>query len=553
MLVAVVATSGSAEPQVVQAADGARPATTSQEMAQMHEAARERKRRVIYNRDGGTIFGKLKSPEDCLSKHIIPALNTQVDAIFYCTMVTTLYSHDTNVGERMDDLADALGSTSEHSINARHNMRMLRKAGKDILALVVDKGHEAGLEVFWSHRINDLHDSEPGWTDILSQWKREHPEFLMGTPEDTERYPSSSPRYYWSSLDFGKPQVRQYLLRITEDVARRYDVDGIEIDYLKSPMFFRPNLDGKPATQEQLDILTEFQREMRRIVQEAENERGRPMLIGARVPMSAASCRNVGIDIERWLREGLLDLMSVGNGDAWPNLPAAELVKLGHKHNVPVYPCLKYGGFGPGVNTPSASPDIEPWRAGASNAWRIGADGIYLFNMFPSTPQHPMFMQLGDPEKLATLDKLFAATDTAPYSDRMLIRPHEKVCGLSVVLPRSMALPATLAPGAEPRIVTLQIGDDIAGASDRGKLAGAVLKVRVSGPEVMDRVEIRLNGQHLDPTGAEPEEGRLTFNPKPAWYRVGDNEVSVRLTAALDDGAGPPQVLTVQVDVRYTD
>ena len=35
------------------------------------------------------------------------------------------------------------------------------------------------------------------------------------------------PRYMWSTLDFEKPEVLDYLFRITEEVCQRYDVDGI--------------------------------------------------------------------------------------------------------------------------------------------------------------------------------------------------------------------------------------------------------------------------------------------------------------------------------------
>jgi hypothetical protein len=533
-----------ANAQVAQAKD-------TKEMAQLREAAKNRKRRIIYNNDGDDIgFGEQSSPQDFLSKRIIPALNTQVDTIFYGTMVTTLYTHDTNVGERMDDLADAINTTNEHAVSARHNMRMLREAGTDNLALVIRTGHEAGLEVFWTHRINDTHDSVLDYPHLLSQWKRNHPALLMGTPEDTRKYPQSSPKFWWSTLDFEKPQVREHLLQITEDVARRYDVDGIEIDYLRYPMFFRPNLDGNPATEEQLDILTEFQRAIRQITKREGADRGRPILIAARVPMAVAQCRNVGIDIGRWLREDLLDLMTLGNGAAWPNLPAGKLVKLGHKYNVRVYPCLKYSGFGPGDYRASSSPDIDPWRGAASIAYRIGADGLYTFNVFPYTPQHPLFMQLGDPEKLATMNKLFAATDVMPYP-HMLEDPTQRHCGLADVLPRSMVLPTSGAAGARPTAVTFQIGDDIPAVARQGSLSSAHLRVRLAPPGALNAVKIKLNGEPVTPTSKDAEEGWLTFSPELEMYRAGDNEVSFDVDEKSIDATTPVQVLSVQVAVKY--
>ena len=513
----------------------------SREMAGRREQAKQRQRRIIYNNDGNDLVSKghagselpvrLNSLEEFLRLRTEPAVGMQVDSIFYCTGVTTLYGHDTHVAERFDDLVDAIKDASETGRNFRHNMRVLRQAGVDQLSATIRRAHEAGMEIFWTHRINDTHDSVLGWPYLLSQWKRGHPEYLMGVPEDTQKYPQSSPRYWWSTLDFEKAEVRNYLYRITEEVCRQYNVDGIEIDYWRYPMFFRPNLDGKPATTEQLDILTEFQRAIRKMAVREGEKKGRPILVAARVPMSVDGCRNVGIDIERWLREDLLDLMAVGNGEGWPNMPAKEIVTLGHRHGVPVYPCIKQGGFGHG--------DVESWRASASNAWRAGADGLYFFNHFPSEPS-PQFKELGDPVKLATLDKLFAAT--APYT-----QGH---CRLAEVLPSSMALPAIVSAGGQPAAVALQIGDDVSRAAERKLLDSTVMKVRLSAPKSLDALEVRLNGELLVPTAMDVAGGWLTFKPQPSRYRLGGNEVSFRLAGAAGDRPNRAQVLAVEVRVQ---
>jgi len=227
----------------------------SPELAARRKIMKHKTRRIIYNNDGNELFiTKLSSPDEFLSRRIVPALNTQVDSIFFCTLVTTLYQHDTDVAERWDDLVDAIGSTAKYAVNARDNMRMLRAAGKDCLALVVERCHEADIEVFWTHRINDIHDC---FTDhLLSQWKRRHPELLMGKPGDNTRYPHSDPRNRWTALDFQKEEVRDYLFRITEEICQRYDIDGIEIDYFRNPCFFRPTMMFKPVTRAQTDLLT---------------------------------------------------------------------------------------------------------------------------------------------------------------------------------------------------------------------------------------------------------------------------------------------------------
>ena len=55
----------------------------------------------------------------------------------------------------------------------------------------------------------------------------------------------------------------------------------------------------------------------------------------------------------------------------------------------------------------------------------------------------------------------------------------------------------------------------------------------------------------MTPTAKDTEEGWLTFSPEPAWYRVGDNEVSFRLAKTSGDRHIPVQVLAVEVHVKY--
>jgi len=331
--------------------------------------------------------------------------------------------------------------------------------------------------------------------------------------------------------------VRDYLYRITEEVGRRYDVDGIEIDYWRYPVFFRPNMDGQPATKAQLDILTGFQRSIRQMAVREGAKRGRPILVAARVPMSVDACRNVGIDIKRWLKEDLLDVMSLGNGGDWPNIPAEGMIKLGHDYDVPVYPCLKYSGFG--------RDHIRTWRAAAANAWHAGADGVYCFNLAPYNVYDPdeftpQFKELGDPVKLMTLDKWFTAT--APHTSGY--------CSMAEVLPSSMALPAELSPEGLPIVVKLQIGDDIAAASKRN-----LVRVRLSPStlDLLDAVETRLNGKLLTPTEKDGSGGWTFFSPNSSWYRVGDNEFDFRMVDGFEMGSNPVEVVAVDVLVRYKD
>jgi hypothetical protein len=56
------------------------------------------------------------------------------------------------------------------------------------------------------------------------------------------------------------------------------------------------------------------------------------------VPDSVDYCRFIGLDLEKWLGEGLTDLLVV-TGYTQLN-PWEDGVKLGHKYGVKVYPSL---------------------------------------------------------------------------------------------------------------------------------------------------------------------------------------------------------------------
>ena len=127
------------------------------------------------------------------------------------------------------------------------------------------------------------------------------------------------------------------------------------------------------------------------------------------MPLSVEKCLHVGIDVERWLREDLMDMLVTGSGYQPLSMPVQKMVELGHAYGVPVYPNISNSGM------EQWGGRLEAWRGAASNAWRAGADGICLFNWFPGAPNDPIFTTVGDPQTLARLDKVFGIDNTKEY------------------------------------------------------------------------------------------------------------------------------------------
>ena len=522
-------------------------------MSNQNKPNAHRERRIIYNNDGGDAFlPGANTPDGFLSKRLTHILGTQVDSVFYCTGATAMFTHLAQVGEIYGEFIHDGMENPWQWIDLRDNIAALREAGFDTLELVIDFCHKNDLEIFWTYRINDIHDSFASCVAELARWKREHPEYCMGPPENAAKYDPNSPRYWWSSLDFERPEVLDYLYCILEDVCRRYDVDGIEIDYFRSPMFFRPNLDFQPATPAQVDILTGFQRRVRDLASREGGRRGRSILVSTRVPMTEAACRHVGIDVVGWLKEKLMDVLTTGGGYVPFTMPTAELVGLGHAHHVPVYPTisdtgLRNRGFG---NYQSA----EAWRGTAANAWNAGADGIVMFNVSANRQESPndgvslsgvagtldLLDQIGSPHTLVGLDKIFAI-DNHPILEGCHVQAIEQ----------SQILPMTVDPWGKPRGERLIIADDIPATENNGTLADVEMRIQLEEVRPDDTLEVRLNGIPLTPQDTDAGTGWLTFRPELASYRVGENNVQLRVLHRPSTDQNPIVVRAVEVHVKY--
>ena len=83
----------------------------------------------------------------------------------------------------------------------------------------------------------------------------------------------------------------------------------IMIDYYRSPMLFKSAALGNEVSQREMDDYTGMIRELRNYAETAGRKRGRPIYFAFRLPDSPIACRAIGVDVERWAREGLFDIL----------------------------------------------------------------------------------------------------------------------------------------------------------------------------------------------------------------------------------------------------
>ncbi len=537
-IVLILAASGGA-PAESMAEKSATPQRTLEALRAERTERAHRKRRLIYNNDGGElglgpfIDRGVVSREAFLAERMSRLAGSQVDAIFYSTGAGIgVFFHNTKIG-----------TFPEQTANGRQTMRRAYlDAGLDSLQMSIDFARNHGMEAFWSLRMNDTHDGAvaeygPG-PFARNAFKNKHPEFLLGA------YDPAKPRQskMWSAVNYALPEVRDYVLSVFGEVCRNYNIDGVELDFFRHLAFFKSAMEGNPATEEEIAAMNELVRRVRALTEEEGLKRGRPILVAVRVPDSIPYARVVGLDIETWLKEKWVDLLIPGG--YFRLNPWQSSIVLGRQHGVPVYPSLD----DPRIPAPEFAPSVRlrknflAYRGRALEAWEAGADGIYLFNIFLCRPKDELFRELGDPQTLAFLSKDYYA-NARGYAGQYGLsgEPYRDKASRSTLYPLS---PVVLT--AQPTSIPFPVGDDFAAARQAGKHPTVRVMLEFREPIDATHLTVSLNGTTIAP---HPAEGSwLSAEVNPAIFKKGTNVLEIGLNGS---GTAPVALLDLRAEVRY--
>ncbi len=463
-------------------------------------------RPVIHNNDGCDAYVYPVNPEFSQEFSIPNFLNirsaglkgTDVSTISYCSISSSFgqFTHNTKAGEFI--------TLTHQRTDGRNVVPEFVKLGTDPLEVTCKFAHDNGFEFFWSNRINDVHDFGHRPEKPYERWsklKQNHPEYLFG------RIGEKLPFGRWSAVDFSNQEIRNLCVQYYTEVCENYDVDGIELDFLRHLHLFGNVARGGVATAEQLEMLTDMLVRIRTMTEKVGMKKGKPILVLVRIPDSSGYCKGVGIDIETWMAKGLLDLV-VGS-DYFRLNPWRYLVELGHKYGVKVYAGLSE----PRVKAehPLLVRFQNPvFRARCAAAWQAGVDGLYIFNEYNTRSQY--LSEIGNAIKLKSKDKLYFATYL--YKDP---KTYLKDGGNYFTLP--LLLPSyPIGIGSELAIFSLEIGDERVPA----KIA-LILYVQKSDQEA---IKTEFNGFPLT-LMKSTEDGLCVYEVSSGIIRQGENILRV--------------------------
>jgi len=275
------------------------------------------------------------------------------------------------------------------------NLLALVSKGIDPVAHTLACARRAGMEAWVSIRMNDGHARGLPNHPLNSRFYSEHPQYL--TTGNT----------LGPAWDYAQRPVQDHFMALIQEILERYDIDGLELDWLRSPNHFR---DGEFARGRAL--LSGWVGEVREAVRAAAQKGRRLIVLCTRVPARPDVARGIGLDAVNWARRGLIDRLVVGpyKGTTDFDVPVEKWNRLLAGTGVPVTVSLEHVvSFYPGA--PNCWGERwcmtgEQLRGAAAGALHRGSDGIYLFNQMERPFAQPeLFRELGGLRTLRHKDR----------------------------------------------------------------------------------------------------------------------------------------------------
>ena len=393
------------------------------------------------------------------------------------------------------------------------NMQSLIDRGLDPLRVLVDRAHEKGMDFFSSLRMGDF----PGLD----------PKFGLGG----------------GGRGYVHQETRDHQFAVLEELATRYPVEGVELDFAAAPggtsFWLKPE-----DVQEHTPLMTDYVRQISNMVRRRPGEPGQ---IGARVYPTEELNLKTGLDVRAWLDEGLVDYavpMVYLRFVLDAHMPFDWIVEAAHANDVSVYAMLQpyYTEESRRFhNVKNASRAMM--RAAAANNWARGVDGQYTW--FLPWP-------LGESER-NTLTEL-EDSDLSAEGDKhyFLSRKGENEQDIEALLP--------LALNREDAGKRFQLPFYIADDLGNPQVQQVKLRLGINDLVGADRLDIRLNGTSLADealtrsgvTPVDPYVGQcLEFDLQKVRPMQGDNVLDISLVSRPANIASDLAVEDLEIIVSY--
>ena len=270
---------------------------------------------------------------------------------------------------------------------SRDSLETYVAQGGDVIRVFLDECHARNLVPFISMRMNDMHhimrgNSEPDPAKREAamaefQFFADHPEWRLG-----DSYPSKGSR---AVLDWANKPVRDHRIAILREVCENYDIDGLELDFMRAYVYFNPK---RTPLAERRAIMTDFVRQVRQLLDRTARG-GKHRWLCVRIPGYGVSYDEAGIDLAAFCHSGVEMVNVSGHYFTDQQLEIAMIRRQVPPH-VAIYAEMQFvtaigtapvsavpGGMQRAVNRRTT--DAQFYTT-AALAYARGADGVSAFN-----------------------------------------------------------------------------------------------------------------------------------------------------------------------------
>lgn len=387
-------------------------------------AAPPRIQGLIHNEDSTQIFWMRSFPPGQAGQVIDRYVDAMADAgvtVFLCNTNARRTNYQSAVWESFWNGLDPAGPDTQPFLapvppadvaNYRtviSHMRDVHEQGIDYPARVLERCRARGMSPWITLRMNDCHNNDIDDHPFHGSFWRKNPQWRR----------RNTTGYYATCLDYARPEVRAYFQALVQETLDRYDVDGLELDFMRDPYLFTPGEERDGGV-----ILTAWMREIRGLIDRAAQRRGHPIALGVRVPSQPEAALALGLDAPAWSREGLIDLLVVT--PRWATIEFDMPLEEWRRRIDPARTTLAGGlevRYQPFPTAPAQTVSPELARGAAARILAGGADVVYLFNYFQGTWAVPDFEQTL--RSMRSLDSLRALPRSVGVTYRDVLAPGE--------------------------------------------------------------------------------------------------------------------------------
>lgn len=279
------------------------------------DRARKDTRVLIATNDGISFFhAKGSTTREEILEQVEPYRHSDVGKVIWAFTYGDTTNYPTKVGRFLGKAGGEITMSPSHA-NVVKSLRTLTPKGLLPAQVALDHVHDMGLKFDAMIRMGILGNTPP--EDFFSNEGivRKKPWVRMVAKDGTVLEKAS----------YAFPEVQDHMLSLICEVAESFDIDGINLGWLRGPQFvgyeapviedFEKEYGEDPRKLDENDeriqrlrarYVTEFVRKVRQSLNELGSQRGRKIELSAWVYSDQANLF-YGLDPRTWLAEGLLD------------------------------------------------------------------------------------------------------------------------------------------------------------------------------------------------------------------------------------------------------